>query len=206
MAASPCCCWRSCGRRSAVDRRLLDWSLLACLLAVCRQLIPLPAPVQQSLSPHALAIDRIVTFDPQPDADLSHALSVDVESTLWALALAAVYIGLFWCARSTFSSGGLRTTVRGIAWLGMALTMLVAVQRATSPTLLYWTWKPISVGASPYGPFVNRNGLATWVAMALPLVIGYGMARHESRRGRSRARFQARRSIRPSSGWSARRS
>jgi putative inorganic carbon (hco3(-)) transporter len=172
----------SIGRRPA---RLLDWSLLACLLAVGLQLIPFPAVLQQSLSPHALAIDHIVAFDP-PTLPEAHALSVDVESTLWALALGAVYIAVFWCARATFSSGGLRTTVRGIAWLGMGLAMLVAVQRATSPTLLYWTWQPISAGASPYGPFVNRNALATWVAMALPLVIGYAMARHESRRGRSR--------------------
>jgi O-antigen ligase len=173
----------SIGRRPV---RLLDWSLLACLLAVTAQIIPLPSALQESLSPHASAIDRIVAFAPPSATAPTHALSVDVESTSWALALGAVYVVIFWCARSTFSSGGLRTTVRGIAWLGMGLTMLVAVQRATSPTLLYWTWQPISVGASPYGPFVNRNALATWMAMALPLVIGYAVARHESRRGRSR--------------------
>jgi putative inorganic carbon (HCO3(-)) transporter len=171
------------GRRPV---RLLDWSLLACLAAVTAQIVPLPSALQEVLSPHALAIDRLVTLAPVSEIAPAHALSVDVESTAWALALGAVYVLVFWCARSAFSSGGLRTTVRGIAWLGMGLTMLVAVQRATSPTLLYWTWQPISVGASPYGPFVNRNALATWTAMALPLVIGYAMARHESRRGRSR--------------------
>ena len=75
----------------------------------------------------------------------------------------------------------MRTTIRGVASLGLALTVFVAVQRATAPTLLYWYWRPISRDAMPYGPFVNRNGLATWLAMAVPLVIGYGMARHHSR-------------------------
>ena len=75
-----------------------------------------------------------------------------------------------------------RTTTRGVAWLGLALTALVAVQRATSPTLLYWYWRPLSPKATPYGPFVNRNSLATWLAMALPLVIGYAMARYRSQR------------------------
>jgi O-antigen ligase len=70
--------------------------------------------------------------------------------------------------------------VRGIAVLGTALTALVALQRATSPQLLYWTWQPISAGASPYGPFVNRNALASWLAMAIPLVIGYAIARQQS--------------------------
>jgi len=120
----------------------------------------------------------------EPIVHPPHALSVDVESTGWALALVAVYLGVFWCARTMFSSGGVRTTVRGIAWLGLGLTALVAIQRATSPTLLYWTLRPIDAGASPYGPFVNRNALASWLAMAVPLVIGFAMARSQSQ-GRS---------------------
>jgi O-antigen ligase len=159
---------------------VLDWSLLACLLAVGAQLIPLQASLRDRLSPQAFAVDRIVALDAQPAMRPAHALSVDVESTVWALALGAAYIGVFWCARAMFAGGGVRTTVRTIAWMGMALTMLVAVQRATSPALLYWTWRPISAGASPYGPFVNRNGLAGWLAMAVPLVIGYAMARYHS--------------------------
>jgi O-antigen ligase len=159
---------------------VLDWSLLACLLAVAVQLIPLQASLRERLSPQAFAVDRIVALDAEPAMRPAHALSVDVESTVWALALGAASIGVFWCARAMFASGGLRTTVRSIAWMGMALTMLVAVQRATSPALLYWTWRPISAGASPYGPFVNRNGLAGWLAMAVPLVIGYAMARYHS--------------------------
>ena len=165
--------------------RLLDWSLLACLLAVAAQLIPLQASLRERLSPQAFWVDRIVAIGAPPAIHPAHALSVDAESTVWALALGAVYLGVFWCARAIFSSGGVRTAVRGVAWLGMALTMLVAVQRATSPALLYWTWRPISDGASPYGPFVNRNGLASWLAMAVPVVIGYAMARYQSQQRRS---------------------
>ena len=88
---------------------------------------------------------------------------------------------LFWCARAIFAGGGVRLTTRGISWLGLGLTVLVAIQRATAPTLLFWTWRPLDSGASPYGPFVNRNSLACWLAMAVPLVIGYAVARHESR-------------------------
>jgi O-antigen ligase len=79
-----------------------------------------------------------------------------------------------------FAFGGVRQTIRGVTVLGLALTVLVAVQRTTSPKLLYWKWQPLSAGAAPYGPFVNRNGLAAWLAMAMPLAIGYVMARHRS--------------------------
>jgi hypothetical protein len=136
--------------------------------------------LRERISPHAFAVDRVVALDPEPAAHPPRPLSVDAESTAWALAVGVAYIGLFWCARAIFSIGGLRTTVRGVAWLGLTLTALVAVQRATSPALLYWTWTPLSVGASPYGPFVNRNALASWLAMAVPLVIGYAIARHQS--------------------------
>ena len=144
----------SIGRGSA---KLLDWSLLSCLIAAAAQLIPLQAALRDRLSPHALAVDRIVGFEVEPATRAARALSIDVESGVWALALGAAYVGLFWCARAAFSKGGVRTIIRGIAFLGAALTALVAVQRATSPSLLYWTWQPISAGASPYGPFVNRD-------------------------------------------------
>ena len=165
------------GRRPG---RVLDAALLLCLLAIAAQLIPLQAALRARLSPAGFAVDRVVALGAEPAVHPPHPLSVEPEATAWALALAAAYIGLFWCARAIFSSGGVRSTVRGVASLGLALTALVAVQRATAPTLLYWTWTPISAGASPYGPFVNRNGLASWLAMAIPLVIGYAMARYHS--------------------------
>ena len=161
--------------------RLTDWPLVACLVAAGAQLIPLQPSLRDVLSPHGLTVDRIVGFEVDPAIRAMHPLTLDAESTVWALALGAAYIGVFWCARATLSRGGVRTTVRGIAVLGAALTALVAVQRATSPRLLYWTWQPLSAGASPYGPFVNRNALASWLAMAVPIVIGYAVARHQSR-------------------------
>ena len=166
----------SIGRRPA---RVLDWSLLACLVVVGAQLMPLSGAARGALSPQAALIDSAVSLDATPRL-LPHGLSLDVESTAWAFALGAAYIGLFWCARSIFARGGVRTVTRGVTWLGLGLTALVAVQRATSPKLLYWYFKPLNTGASPYGPFVSRNALATWLAMAVPLVIGYAVARHRS--------------------------
>ena len=157
----------------------LDWALIACLAIVAAQLIPLPARLWATLSPHAIDVESAVRLETVSPA--SHPLSLDPNATAWALALGAAYIGLFWCARAIFAGGGVRLTTRGISWLGLGLTVLVAIQRATAPTLLFWTWRPLDAGASPYGPFVNRNSLACWLAMAVPLVIGYAVARHESR-------------------------
>jgi O-antigen ligase len=160
---------------------LLDWALVACLAGVSAQLVPLPASLWERISPHALEVDRALRLDATTQALAAHPLSLDPAATAWALALGAAYVGLFWCARTIFAGGGVRLTTRGISWLGVGLTMLVAVQRATSPKLLYWTWRPLNAGASPYGPFVNRNGLACWLALAILLIVGYAVARQQSR-------------------------
>src|SRR5205823_3608381 len=85
--------------------------------------------------------------------------------------------GLCWCARAVYARRGVRLTTRTLATLGLGLVAFVAVQRATSPKLLYWYWRPLSANAAPYGPFLNRNSLACWLAMAIPLVISYAVAR-----------------------------
>jgi len=161
---------------------LLDGSLLACLAVVGAQLLPLTASARNRVSPHAVQIDSALQLDPTSSASPMRALSIDAESTAWAFALGAAYVGLFFCARSIFARGGVRTVSRGITWLGLWLSVLVAVQRATSPSMLYWYFKPLDAGASPYGPFVNRNALATWLAMAVPTAVGYAVARDQSDR------------------------
>jgi O-antigen ligase len=169
---------------------LLDGSLLACLAVVGAQLLPLTASARHRVSPHAAQIDAALRLDPAAGASPMQALSIDTESTAWAFALGAAYVGLFLCARCIFARGGVRTVARGITWLGLGLSVLVAVQRATSPSMLYWYFKPLDAGASPYGPFVSRNALATWLAMAVPIAVGYAAARDQSDR-RSNVGFAA---------------
>jgi O-antigen ligase len=153
--------------------------LALCLVVTAGQLVPLPSSVHDTLTPNGTAVARAVALGAQAPPPRAPT-TIDPESTVWALALGAAYIALFWCAREIFAFGGVRKTVRGIAVVGLALTVLVAVQRTTSPKLLYWKWQPLSAGAAPYGPFVNRNALAAWLAMAIPLAIGYVIARRQS--------------------------
>jgi O-antigen ligase len=159
--------------------RWLDALLALCLVVAACQLVPLPSGVHDLLTPNGTAVSRAVALGAQAPAPRAPT-SIDPESTAWAVALGAAYIALFWCAREIFAFGGVRKTVRAISMVGLALTVLVAVQRTTSPKLLYWRWQPLSAGAAPYGPFVNRNALAAWLAMAIPLAIGYVIARRQS--------------------------
>ena len=165
--------------------RWLDGLLALCLVVAAGQLVPLPAGMHDTLTANGTAVTRALALG-VPTRTPRAPISIDPESTAWALVLGAAYIGLFWSAREIFAFGGVRKAIRGIAVLGLGLTVLVAVQRTTSPKLLYWNWQPLSVGATPYGPFVNRNALAAWLAMAIPLALGYAIARRQSDPGRGR--------------------
>lgn len=74
--------------------------------------------------------------------------------------------------------------IRAVAVCGLIASALAVVQHVASPRLLYGIWRPVNGNASPYGPFVNRNDLAAWLIMAIPLVFGYLAARLKMRQGR----------------------
>lgn len=163
--------------------RFLDLAIIACLFAIAVQLVPLPYELREALSPAAVAFDRTVRIDAAAGTTSAPArpLSLDPAATGWALAVGIALAVVFWSARSVFSRGGLRGVARALALMGLVVAAFAIVQHATSPYLLYWSWRPPSKAARPYGPFINRNDLACWLAMAIPLVAGYGVARLRSR-------------------------
>jgi O-antigen ligase len=164
---------------------ILDIAMIAGLVIAATTLVRLPAAVRLAVAPHSLPVDRALFFGAPPVTAVGSGrpLSMDPAQTTWAVVVAISVALVFWCARGIVARGGLRETIRGIAWMGLALSVLTVIQHATSPQLLYWYWHPVARLASPFGPFVNRNDLATWLIMAIPATIGYGVARFQSRRG-----------------------
>jgi O-antigen ligase len=174
-------------RPRVLDRRYLpiDLALLACLAIVALQLVPLPPDLRLMLSPSTAGIDRALLLTPESGSAGARPLSIDPASTLWALVVGGAMALVFWCARTAFERhGGLRTMARGLAGIGLTLAVVMLVQKALAPRLIYGLIAPTSrtTSPAPHGPFVNRNDFAMWVAMALPVVVGYILARVESRR------------------------
>ena len=164
-------------------QRTLDFALIACLLVVAFQLLPLPPGMRLALSPHVGAVDRALWVGAPGDPlnGPGQPLSIDVTATRGAFALAAAFVCLFWSAREMVARGGVRTVARGIAWTGLALATVALAQHATAPTLLYWSFP--TVFNAPFGPYRNRNDFASWLIMGIPLTAGYIAARIQSRRG-----------------------
>ena len=62
--------------------------------------------------------------------------------------------------------------------LGLALSVAAVAQAAfidKSDPLVYGFWRP-AYGATPFGPFVNKNHFAGWMVMVLPVALSYLVA------------------------------
>ena len=171
----------------------LDIAVIASLTAIAFQLVPLPVALRDLLSPHAADVDRALRVDVAWAAaagDRAAApLTINATATLHSLAKALLVALAFWSARALFERGGVRRTAHRIAWIGLAVSVVAIVERATAPTALYGVW-PVA-GARPYGPFINRNHMATWLIIAIPLTAGACAMRARQTIAASRSRRSA---------------
>jgi O-antigen ligase len=159
--------------------RALDITLIVAAAAVALQLLPMPAALLQAIDPGAIAVRTALWLPPlltPPDLPWI-PISIAPLDTLAAVGILLSAIVMFWTCRQVCEQGGTGRVVRAIAFIGLAASVAAIVQRAQSIDLLYGVWQPRDAGARPYGPFVNRNHLATWIIMACPLVFGYLLAR-----------------------------
>jgi hypothetical protein len=150
----------------------LDAWLWITLAVIAIQLVPLPGPVIDVVSPAARPAQERIQLA-APDA---LPISLDTSRTAKALAATAAAILVFLTARRIFATGGVRIVARGVAIIGMLLSTIALAQNATARGLMYWRWRPLDEGPDPFGPFVNRNHFATWAILAIPLCIGYLVA------------------------------
>ena len=159
----------------------LDRTLLLLVAAVAVQIVSLPASIVHVLSPHAASLRAALAIE-TPQSSAFQPVSIDVPSTAWALAVAAAALAVFWIARTQFRGGGVRRATRLVAAAGFVVSLLAIAQAATAGRKIYWLFPTEFEGPFPFGPFVNRNHFATWVIMALPLSLGYLVARLTTRR------------------------
>ena len=168
--------WRQC-----------DCALITLLTFILLQLLPLPTAVWRLLSPSAEQVAAAIALTPAATR-LFEPISLDSRATLWAALVVTGSFATFVIARQLFSRGSVRTIVRAICSLGMAVSALAIAQAATAGRRIYWTFPTDHEGPLPFGPFINRNHFATWVIMAAPLCFGYLAARSDSHATGSSAR------------------
>jgi O-antigen ligase len=161
--------------------RLTDFALIAAVTAIAIQLIPLPFGVRSSIAPSSIAYEQVARVGGAAAA-AAGPITVDRDATAFALFITVVILVFFWCARTAFRRGGVRTTIRGIAIMGAIIVPLALLQHARAPRQYYFMWRSHVSNALVFTPFINRNDFASWLVMALPLTGGYAVARIQSRR------------------------
>ena len=159
--------------------RPLDIALIAVVVACVVQLVPLPAEWIRLIDPQAIAVRTTLWLPPllTPPNLPWIPISIAPYDTIAAAGILLSSIVMFWTCRRVCEQGGTGRLVRAVVFIGIAASIAAIAQRSRSIELLYGVWRPQDIGARPYGPFVNRNHLATWVIMACPLAFGYLLAR-----------------------------
>ena len=156
------------------------------------QLIPLPGVLVNVIAPHDRGVWQALSLAP-PAAALP--LSIDPAAGVLAAAVVVGLVMVFVSARRVFQVAGVRRVTRAVATMGLILAALALAQDATGGRRMYWRWRPLEEGAPPFGPFVNRNHFATWVILAVPLILGYLVAHLSAHHHQSSARVSWRRRI-----------
>ncbi len=160
------------GARVGADAatRSIDFVLIAALVLIGLQMVPLPPEILRAVSPatanlqDAYALEPLGTWRPI-------SIHPAATRTAFGLALAAAFV--FWASRKAFSHGGSRAAARLLAWIGFACALVSLAQRATAPRTVLWRWTVPDPRAVPFGPFVDRNQLATWLVLTIGVVAGY---------------------------------
>ncbi len=150
--------------------RRLDVALLAALGVIAVQMAPMPEVVVTVLSPATRALQDSYALEPFGGW---RPLSIHPAATRTAFALALAGALVFWAAREAFRRSGSRSAIRVLAWVGFACSIVALAQRATAPKTIYWVWSAADPRALPFGPFIDRNHLATWLVLAISVVGGY---------------------------------
>jgi len=160
------------------------WPLAGFVVVGLLQLVPLPDAVHALLAPGSHAVWHPAV--PEAAAVLGGAarpVSVDPDSTLRGLALAGGLALLALLAAPALSRPDRAVRAVGVVGVaGFALSAYAIFARARFGALLYGTIAVPTV--SPFGPFVNKNHFAGWVAMAALLVAGLALGLADRARGR----------------------
>jgi putative inorganic carbon (HCO3(-)) transporter len=102
-------------------------------------------------------------------------LSLYTHASVTALRQASAYAVVCLLVVHTIQSQTqLRRLLLALLATGAVIAVLGLLQKASGTAKIYWWWQP-QFGGSPFGPYVNRNHGAGYLAMVLPVgLAGYG--------------------------------
>ena len=164
-------------QKSGFHVKLVMAAMALTAVAVALELIPLTPSLLQRVTPATDQFLKQYDFEYlRSGAAAQHPLSIVPNDTVIALVLFGAFAVLLVGVSQIVSKRHLVTFVRGIAAVGLLVSLVGMVQNLffipQEPKYIYGFWLPEDQG-DIFGPFVNHNHFAGWVLMALPLTITY---------------------------------
>lgn len=158
------------GREGPPRRLLVALGLVG--LAICLQLVPVPASIANALSPSTATALQQIDVMYAAGLNTSHALSLQPDATAVALGLLLAFALLLAGTTRLLSSTGAERLITALVILGVVVSFIGLIQKSLGTAEIYGLWSPRQSGGSPFGPFVNKNHFAGWILMVLPLTLG----------------------------------
>ncbi len=169
--------------------KVLCWVAAAFGLLVAFQLLCLPVLLMRVLSPNTLEVLRAAL--PWRSGPSAASISLHPFGTQLSAMQYLACFGLFALVIGLFRTGRRRLA---LAWvltaLGAALAFVGLYGHWRAPEGIYGFWQSV-YGGKPFGPFVNRNHFAGYLAMVLPIAAALTASRgrrsgrhHPGRHGR----------------------
>ena len=168
----------SSGRSSHVDVDIVAIALAVLALFTAIQLIPLPVNVLRALSPNGAEI-WLKALSPLR-ADLSSVaapLTLDPPATAFetlkfALVLTGYVLAYGWSRRS-----GALPALTTVAVAGIAAAIVSLAHRLVDAQLVYGFYAPVDGKGWPlHAPFINRNHLAGFLSLTMPVTVCVGLS------------------------------
>ena len=100
-------------------------------------------------------------------------LSLSAHATRTALGEAATYAVVYLIIVNTIETRAqLVRLLTALLATGAVMAVLGLMQKASGTSQIYWWWQP-QFGGTPFGPYVNRNHAAGYLAMVIPVGLGW---------------------------------
>ena len=143
---------------------------LLCLLALIGiQLVPLPGSIIRIISPETYNIYKDTIFLYEPMQWVS--LSINKKATLMEFLRVTAYIVFYVLTVQVLSKkDALKKTVTILTIFASLLSLFAILQHLLPNNKIYWI-RELTLGGSPFGPYVNRNHYAGLMEMIFPLVL-----------------------------------
>jgi O-antigen ligase len=139
------------------------------------QAAPLPSALLKLISPLSFQMQSFYSLD----AKSAMPISFNVYGTLYETIRSVAFFTVFTISATGFSNRDkLTETLRTLSIFGFSLAIFAIVQKATSSSGIFW-FRELTLGGSPFGPFVNRNHFAGLIGMLIPLGLGLAISQHE---------------------------